>query len=65
MPEIWKLPEENRIDYLSTLYKSIVYEDILKHTSLDDISLFERVLRFAADSIGNEVSYRSIEKYLK
>lgn len=65
MPEVRKLSEENRITYLSTLYKSIVYEDILKHVSISDITLFERILRFGADSIANEISYRSIEKYLK
>ena len=65
MPEIWNISEENRISYLSTLHKSIIYEDILKHVSIDDVGLFERLLRFGADNIANEVSYRSIEKYLK
>ena len=57
-------PDE-KIDYLSDVYASIVLKDILHIQKIGNVDLFRRLMEFMINNIGNKFSSNSISKYLK
>ncbi len=47
------------------IYRSILFSDIVKRAGIKKIDLFERVVRFVFDNVGNTFSANSISNYLK
>lgn len=47
-------------DYLNGVYNTIVVKDIIARKKIQDITMFESVIRFAADNIGNLLSTKRI-----
>ncbi len=47
-------------DYLTGLYNTIVVKDIMSRKRLPDVMMFESVIRFTADNIGNILSTKRI-----
>lgn len=51
---------EEITDYLNGVYNTIVVKDIIARKKIQDITMFESVIRFAADNIGNLLSTKRI-----
>lgn len=51
--------------YVSSIYNTILLKDVVARNNLRDITLLERIARFAADNCGNITSSKSIADYLK
>jgi hypothetical protein len=65
MPLALEFPENEKIQYLTDLYNSIILKDIVKRNEIRDIDLLDRILRFIMANIGQLFSANSIVKYLK
>lgn len=65
MPSGLEYDKNERTQYLTDLYNSIIYNDILKRYEIRDIDLLDRIVRFIIGNIGQIVSGNSIVKYLK
>ena len=48
------------IDYLNSVYNTIVVKDIMARKKLSDVMMLESVIRFVADNIGNILSTKRI-----
>ena len=53
------------LEYLQTLYNTIVIKDIVKRNHIRDVDLLDRIIKYLFDTIGNPVSANSISKYFK
>lgn len=51
-------------DYLDAVYNTIVVKDIMARLKLQDVTMLESVIRFAADNIGNILSTKRIADLL-
>jgi len=51
--------------YVSSIYNTIILKDVVARNNIRDISLLEKISRFAADNCGNITSSKSIADYLK
>lgn len=51
-------------DYLDAVYNTIVVKDILARLKIQDVTMLESVIRFAADNIGNILSTKRIADLL-
>ena len=61
MPYITKLNDsEIVVDYLQTLYNTILLKDIVKRKSIKEVGILEDLTKFLCDSIGSIVSPKSI-----
>ena len=47
-------------DYLNAVYNTIVVKDIMTRQKIQDVTMLESVIRFAADNIGNILSTKRI-----
>ena len=47
-------------DYLNAVYNTIVVKDIMTRLKIQDVTMLESVIRFAADNIGNILSTKRI-----
>jgi len=57
--------DENLIrSFLDGIYHSILIKDVVSRNQVRDVDLLERVLRFVANNIGNQVSAKNISGYL-
>jgi len=56
---------DEKIDYLSDIYDSIMLKDIIEINSIGSVDLFRRLMEFMVTNIGNLFSANSIAKYLK
>lgn len=56
---------DEKIDYLSDIYSSIVLKDITNIQKIGNNDLFRRLMEFMINNIGNIFSANSISKYLK
>lgn len=48
------------VDYLNSVYNTIVVKDIMSRKKLSDVMMLESVIRFVADNIGNILSTKRI-----
>ena len=48
------------VDYLNSVYNTIVVKDIMARKKLSDVMMLESVIRFVADNIGNILSTKRI-----
>lgn len=51
-------------DYLDAVYNTIVVKDIMTRLKIQDVTMLESVIRFAADNIGNILSTKRIADLL-
>ena len=56
--------DEEVSDYLDAVYNTIVVKDIMARLKLQDVTMLESVIRFAADNIGNILSTKRIADLL-
>lgn len=67
LPGLHHLPWQDDISrqYLQTVCESILLKDVVSRFSVRNVPLLQRLLRFAADSVGSPHSALSISKFLK
>ncbi|MDO5848635.1 MAG: ATP-binding protein [Methanobrevibacter sp.] len=65
MPFTLELDDDNKVRYLEDLQKSIIFNDVLKRVSINNIDLLERLIRFTMNNVGQIFSANSISKYFK
>jgi uncharacterized protein len=67
LPGLHHLPWQEDISrqYLQTVCESILLKDVVSRFSVRNVPLMQRLLRFAADSVGSPHSALSISKFLK
>jgi predicted AAA+ superfamily ATPase len=65
-PGAMEFSEDRRlvIDYLESLYNSIVVNDIVKRNKITDTMMLRSVLAFVLDNLGNRLSTKSISDYM-
>ena len=61
----FKLDEIPSLKYLSDVYNTVLIKDVLRYNNVRDVDLFERILTYILENIGNTFSANSIKKYLK
>ena len=57
--------DEARRDYLSAIFDTIIYKDVLARLSLRDGAVLKRLVRFIFDNVGNPLSVNRIAGTLK
>jgi len=57
--------KKTSLEYLQTLYNTIVIKDIVKRNHIRDVDLLDKIIKYLFDTIGNPVSAHAISKYLK
>lgn len=68
LPHLYRLGLENTDmvwEYLGNIYNTIVLKDVIEREGIRNITLFENLLSFVSDNVGQPVSGTSISKYLK
>lgn len=56
---------QDRLNYLTDLYNSIVLKDIIERENIRDTDLLRRLMSFIVGNIGRTFSANSVKKYLK
>ena len=68
LPHLYRLGLEN-VDmvweYIQNIYNTIVLKDVIERENIRNVTLFENLLSFVSDNVGQLVSGTSISKYLK
>lgn len=65
MPYLIYLEDNNaKIDYLETIYHTVIVKDVIKRRKINDIMMFESICRFLFDNIGSAVSTKKISDTL-
>ncbi|OGT45477.1 MAG: ATP-binding protein [Gammaproteobacteria bacterium RIFCSPHIGHO2_12_FULL_38_11] len=54
----------HEIDYLQTLYDSIIYRDIVARYKLTDAPIFKKMVFFLASNCSKETTYNALRKFL-
>ena len=57
--------DEDKINYLSSVYDSIILKDIVERLGIKDIASFNKVLQYMLDTETREFSRDNVTKYLK
>ncbi len=65
MPLVLQLNPNEKIDYLRDLYNSIILKDIVYKNNIREVDLFDKLIKFLMDNIGQTFSAKSISKYFK
>ncbi len=52
-------------EYIQNIYNTIVLKDVIQREGLRNVTLFENLMTFISDNIGQLVSATSLSKYLK
>ncbi|MDE6650784.1 MAG: ATP-binding protein [Paramuribaculum sp.] len=68
LPHLYRLGLENKDmvwEYLRNIYNTIVLKDVIEREGIRNVTLFENLLSFVSDNVGQLVSGTSISKYLK
>lgn len=68
LPHLYRLGLENEDmvwEYLHNIYNTIVLKDVIEREGIRNVTLFENLLTFVSDNVGQLVSGTSISKYLK
>jgi uncharacterized protein len=60
-----QLDAQATLDYLEDLYNSIVLKDIVHRYGVRDVALFEKIMRYLMENMGNTFSSGNMIKYLK
>jgi len=60
-----QLDVNSALDYLEDLYNSIVLKDIVHRYSLRNVELFEKIMRYLMENMGNTFSSVNLIKFLK
>ncbi|MCY3039755.1 ATP-binding protein [Aerococcus sp. Group 2] len=55
--------KEASYKYLNDIYNTVVVKDILEYQAIRDVDLFNRILRFCLENIGQTFSANSLRKY--
>jgi len=53
------------LDYLEDLYSAIILKDIVHRYGIRDVGLFEKIMRFLIENMGNTLSSANLIKFLK
>ena len=68
LPHLYRLGLENADmvwEYIQNIYNTIVLKDVVEREGIRNPTLFENLLTFVSDNVGQLVSGSSISKYLK
>ena len=68
LPHLYRLGLENSDmvwEYIQNIYNTIVLKDVIEREGIRNTILFENLLTFVSDNVGQLVSGTSISKYLK
>lgn len=68
LPHLYRLGLENTDmvwEYIQNIYNTIVLKDVIEREGIRNVTLFENLLSFVSDNVGQLVSGSSISKYLK
>lgn len=67
MPYLIHLPADDELvfDYLTNIYATILYRDIVSRNQIRDTAFLENLLRYLADNTGSIVSATKISAFLK
>lgn len=67
LPYLYNLPLEKNViyDYLKNVYSAILLKDVVSRHSIRNVSFLERLTIYIADNIGQIVSAKKINDYLK
>jgi hypothetical protein len=60
-----QLDAKATLDYLDDLYHSIVLKDIVHRYGIRDVALFEKIMRYLMENMGNTFSSVNLVNYLK
>ena len=60
-----QLDAQATLDYLEDLYNSIVLKDIVHRYGVRDVALFEKIMGYLMENMGNTLSSINMIKYLK
>lgn len=68
LPHLYRLGLENEDliwEYMQNIYNTIVLKDVVQREGLRNVTLFENLMSFVSDNIGQLISATSLSKYLK
>ena len=68
LPHLYRIGLENDDmvwEYIQNIYNTIVLKDVVKREGLRNVTLFENLMSYVSDNIGQLVSATSLSKYLK
>ena len=67
LPYLINLPNNQQvvIEYLESIFSTIIYKDIIKRYSIRNHYFLENLIRFLANNTGNLISAKKISDYLK
>ena len=59
------LDENSCAKYLQDLYNTVIVKDVIEYNKVRDVGMFNRILTYVFENIGQTFSSRSIQKFLK
>ncbi|WP_277284019.1 ATP-binding protein [Sneathia sanguinegens] len=59
------LDENSSSKYLQDLYNTVIVKDVIEYNKVRDVDMFNRILTYVFENIGQTFSSRSIQKFLK
>ena len=65
LPRTLNFNEEEKIDYLTDIFSTIVLKDIISRNNIRDVVLLERLIKFIIVNTGEIFSVNSIRNFLK
>ena len=68
LPHLYRLGLDNKDmiwEYIQNIYNTIVLKDVIEREGIRNVTLFENLLSFVSDNVGQLVSGTAISKYLK
>ena len=65
LPRVLDFDDDEKIDYLTDIYSTIVLKDIIYRNNMRNIGFLERLIKFLITNTGQIFSVNSIKKYLK
>jgi hypothetical protein len=68
LPHLYRLGLENEDmvwEYIRNIYNTIVLKDVVQREGLRNVTLFENLMAYVGDNVGQLVSATSLSKYLK
>jgi uncharacterized protein len=57
--------EEVIVQYISAIYSTVLFKDVVSKHQIRDVPLLERIARYLADNCGNITTARGISHYIK
>lgn len=61
----FNLDENSCAKYLQDLYNTVIVKDVIEYNKVRDVDMFNRILTYVFENIGQTFSSRSIQKFLK